>query len=337
MKERVRSGVRWFALVIVVAAPAVASWRGLVGFGVQTLGLSGGWQFVVPLVLDGAALYSAALALRAVLTGDSALGARLLTVVYALSSASFNGYHALTHDGAAAALFFAGASVSAVVLWDATLRMTRRDQLRDMGMVEGPLPRFRPLRWLVAPVETSRAWRVAVIEGISDPTQALNEVRTRRLPAGAAVRTEIEHGNDNENEGDESNVEQRIDREGRGLRGDADRGTGVPVDHHDADQGPRGHGAHGRDRRGLVRPGVLSNGNLLQHAAEQHVDAPVELAGLSKADAVRAAFDALGKRDIPAALAWCHARGVSVDRSYAYTVTWSPKLRVVNHHDPVAP
>lgn len=335
-REQARSLSGTALLTVVVGAPAAASWHGLTGFGTSVLGLSSAWSVVVPLTLDAAACYTAWLALRAVLHGDSALVPRLLTVAYALASAGFNVVHALTvHEGVAGAAYFGGAALSAALLWDITLRAWRRDQLRALGLVEGPLPRFRSVRWLVAPVETSRAWRVAVIEGISDPIQALNEVRTRRQPAGTALRPAIEHGNGNE--GDESDGEQRIDREGRGLRGDTDRGTGVPVDRHDADQGSGRDGPHGGDGRGLVWTGVLSDRDLLQHAAEQHVEDSAGLAGLSKADAVRAAFDALGKRDIPAALAWCQSRGVSVDRSYAYTVTWSPKLHVVNHHNPVAP
>lgn len=47
---------------------------------------------------------------------------------------------------------------------------------------------------------------------------------------------------------------------------------------------------------------------------------------------MRAAFDELGKRDVPAALGWLTEHGITVDRSYAYTVTWpsTPALHAVD-------
>src|SRR3954452_16237962 len=82
--------VRALPLVIVVVAPAAASWLGLVTVGHEWLGLAEAWGFLVPLVFDAAALYVAALSWRAVLAGDSALVDRLLVCVYALGSAGLN-------------------------------------------------------------------------------------------------------------------------------------------------------------------------------------------------------------------------------------------------------
>lgn len=182
------------ALAVVVIAPAAASWHGLVAAGRDLFGLTDGWEYVVPLTLDGAALYSGTLAIRAVLHGDSAFGARALTALYAMAAAGFNGYHALHTPGGQipAAMFFAGASVSAVVLWDVTLRALRRDQLREMGVIEPPLPRWRLLRWLVAPISTGRAWRLAVIEQISDPSDALKLAAARKAER-EAERKALEH------------------------------------------------------------------------------------------------------------------------------------------------
>ncbi|MGH7743541.1 MAG: hypothetical protein ACREQ5_01790 [Candidatus Dormibacteria bacterium] len=47
----------------------------------------------------------------------------------------------------------------------------------------------------------------------------------------------------------------------------------------------------------------------------------------TKGDAVRAAFAALGKRDVPAALAWLASRNVIVDASTAYGVRRALTLR----------
>lgn len=173
-------------LVVVVGAPAAASWHGLTAAGEQALGLPGAWSVLVPLVLDGAALYAAVLALRDVLSGDAAAGNRALVWAYALFSAGLNAWYADRVGGLPAALFYALASVSAVILWDRTLRALRRDALRAQGAVQPPTPRFRVARWVVAPGETARAWRVAVIEGITDPADAVQAARALR--AGSPVR-----------------------------------------------------------------------------------------------------------------------------------------------------
>lgn len=247
------SGLGAVALLAVVGAPAAASWHGLVHFARAELQLAGGWEYIVPVSLDGAAIYSATLALRAVLRGDSAIGARVLTCMYALGAAAAN---AVAATGTSAALFFGGMSVSAVVLWDATLRMARRDQLRQLGVIEGPAARFRPLRWVLAPGETAAAWRVAVVEGICEP--------------GAAVR----------------------------------------------------------EVRGLPAPPALTAGGVDDLAGE--------VAGLSKADAVRAAVTELGTDAEPAAVvAWLQARGLVVAPSYVSDVARRDRTKHISDVTPL--
>ncbi|WP_308252887.1 DUF2637 domain-containing protein [Pseudonocardia sp. ICBG601] len=161
-------------LSVVVLAPEAAAWQGLVGFARGPLGLSGGWEFLVPLLFGAAAFYVALLAQRFVLRGDSAVVERGLTWLYASAGAGFNFWFAASSGrGFASAVFFGGASLSAVLLWDRTLRAWRRDQLRGAGLLERPLPRFRVLRWVLAPATTFRAFRVAVLNGVSSPGEAL--------------------------------------------------------------------------------------------------------------------------------------------------------------------
>ena len=169
-------------LALVVGAPAAASWQGLTAAGRDSLGLTGPSAALVPLVLDAAALFAAVLSLRDVLAGDTAIGNRVLVWAYALGSAGMNLWHADRTHGLAAGLFFAAASVSAVVLWDRTLRAARRSHLREAGAMPSPTPRFRPARWVVAPGETARAWRLAVIEGVTDPTEAVALTRHDQSP-----------------------------------------------------------------------------------------------------------------------------------------------------------
>jgi hypothetical protein len=150
IRQRVAGSLGGSALALVVVAPAAASWHGLTGWA-RAHGAAGGWAYLVPLVVDGAAAYAAWLALRDVLHGRSSLVNRLLVWTYAAGSAALNAAHANVTGGLGAAAFFAGASASAALLWDRTLRNARWDQLSALGLIEAPLPRFRALRWLLAP------------------------------------------------------------------------------------------------------------------------------------------------------------------------------------------
>lgn len=167
-------------LAVVVLAPVVASWHGLVAAGHGALGLSGTWAFLVPLVFDAAAAYAAVLALRSVLAGDSAMVDRALVWTYATGSAALNVWYAETVRGLPAALFYGAASVSAVLLWDRTLRALRRTALHERGMIQPPAPHYRLARWVIRPVETTRAWAYGVTEGVSDPATALAGIRAGR-------------------------------------------------------------------------------------------------------------------------------------------------------------
>jgi len=250
-KQGMRAGASTLLLVVVIGAPAAASWHGLTAAGRDALGLPGAWSALVPLVVDAAAAYAAVLALRDVIEGDAAGVNRLLVWCYALASAGLNVWHAERIGGVPAAVFYGLASVSAVVLWDRTLRAARRDTLRALGAVAAPAPRFRMARWVVAPGETARAWRLAVIEGVCEPGEA---VRLARAPRAVAAPT--------------ADVGALISGDGR---------------------------------------------------AYQVVD---EVAGLSKADAVRAAVAALGVEAAPTAVvAWLQTRGLPVAPSYVSDVT----------------
>lgn len=181
-RRQAQTALSGVMLAVVVGAPAAASFHGLTQAGTGALGLSDGWEILVPLVLDAGAAYTAVLALRDVLSGDSAVLNRALTWLYALGGAGLNAWWGQTLN-TAAALYFAAATLSAVVLWDRTLRAMRRDQLRDRGAVQDPTPRFRPARWLVAPGETARAWRAAVLENVTDPATAVELARAEKARA----------------------------------------------------------------------------------------------------------------------------------------------------------
>ncbi|MFE7778405.1 DUF2637 domain-containing protein [Streptomyces sp. NPDC057445] len=180
-KEAVYGTASYVLLFCCAAVAAALSFHGLVGFGRQNLNLSGGWEYLVPFGLDGAAMFCSVLAVREASHGDAALGSRLLVWMFAGAAAWFNWVHAprgLGHDGAPH--FFAGMSLSAAVLFDRALKQTRRAALREQGLVPRPLPQIRVVRWLRAPRETFGAWSLMLLEGVRTLDEAVDEVREDR-------------------------------------------------------------------------------------------------------------------------------------------------------------
>ncbi|KOV65967.1 membrane protein [Streptomyces sp. AS58] len=177
-KEAVYGTASYVLLFCCAAVAAALSFHGLVGFGRQNLGLSGGWEYLVPFGLDGAAMFCSVLAVREASHGDAALGSRILVWTFAGAAAWFNWVHAprgLDHAGAPH--FFAGMSLSAAVLFDRALKQTRRAALREQGLVPRPLPQIRVVRWLRAPRETYKAWSLMLLENVRTLDEAVEEVR----------------------------------------------------------------------------------------------------------------------------------------------------------------
>lgn len=194
--QKVVGAGRGVLLAIVVLAPEAAAWQGLLSLARNQFHIPSPWEFLVPLLFGAAAFYVALLAQRYVLRGDSAITERLLTWAYAAAGAGFNfwnGQESGQEHATAVALFFGGASLSAALLWDRTLRAWRRDQLREIGALERPLPRFRALRWVLAPTGTFKAFRVSVLAGLSTPAEALAMVESRgqTSPAPLAGQAEL--------------------------------------------------------------------------------------------------------------------------------------------------
>ncbi|MGW2084926.1 DUF2637 domain-containing protein [Streptomyces sp. NPDC001880] len=180
-KEALYATASYVLLFCCAAVAAALSFHGLVGFGKQNLGLSGGWEYLVPFGLDGAAMFCSVLAVREASHGDAALGSRLLVWTFAGAAAWFNWVHAPRGiDHAGAPHFFAGMSLSAAVLFDRALKQTRRAALREQGLVPRPLPQIRIVRWLRAPRETFNAWSLMLLEGVRTLDEAVEEVREDR-------------------------------------------------------------------------------------------------------------------------------------------------------------
>lgn len=188
-KEALYGSASYVLLFACASVAAALSFHGLVGFGEENLNLTGGWQYLVPFGLDGAAMFCSVLAVREASHGDAAFGSRLLVWLFAAASAWFNWVHAPRggdHNGAPQ--FFAGMSLSAAVLFDRALKQTRRAALREQGLVPRPLPQIRMVRWLRAPVETYRAWSLMLLENVRSLDEAVEEVREDKRDREAAAQ-----------------------------------------------------------------------------------------------------------------------------------------------------
>ncbi|MFF4543911.1 DUF2637 domain-containing protein [Streptomyces sp. NPDC001435] len=228
-KEAIYGTASYVLLFCCAAVAAALSFHGLVGFGQQNLGLTDGWEYLVPFGLDGAAMFCSVLAVREASHGDAALGSRILVWTFAGAAAWFNWVHAprgIGHDGAPQ--FFSGMSLSAAVLFDRALKQTRRAALREQGLVPRPLPQIRIVRWLRAPRETYKAWSLMLLEGVRSLDEAVEEVREdQRQKEQTRLRRR---------------EQQRVERAqlkaiSRGHRGFVGRGTGRQMEMHEVERG----------------------------------------------------------------------------------------------------
>jgi hypothetical protein len=192
-KEAVYGATSYLLLFLCAAVAAALSFHGLVGFGRQNLNLSGGWEYLVPFGLDGAAMFCSVLAVREASHGDAAFGSRFLVWTFAGASAWFNWVHAPrgdVHEGAPQ--FFAGMSIAAAVLFDRALKQTRKAALREQGLVPRPLPQIRLARWLRSPIETYGAWSMMLLEGVRTLDEAVDIVRDdKKEKAQARARARL--------------------------------------------------------------------------------------------------------------------------------------------------
>lgn len=165
--------------------------------------LAGGWPVAILFAgaLESIALYLAAEAHAAMLSGDAALMRRAASYAAASLVGVLNWLHWADVPGRQAEILgwvFAGFSVVSPWLWSIRSRSMRRDALREAGLIDPRAVRFAPIRWLLFPVRTFRAFRAAVGEGVVDPQEAwaLAPAKTPAAPApvepvGVPVTVEV--------------------------------------------------------------------------------------------------------------------------------------------------
>ncbi|MFE0525849.1 hypothetical protein [Streptomyces sp. NPDC058954] len=179
-------------LAVVIVAPVALSSQDLVKWAASPtgLGLSGVWPYITFIALDCAAVLCIALTMHAYYRGQAAGMAHTLVWVFAGMSAFANWRQTLNTVAADDNWFLPSMSILGAVLLEIVIRRMRRYARAEQGVYENPLPRFRFLRWIVAFTETRNAWRIAVVEGVSDPRDAVKMARGTAVPTKPVDETD---------------------------------------------------------------------------------------------------------------------------------------------------
>jgi len=164
------------AYAVVVPAPFVLSFASLAAWARDHVGLTGALPYVVPLALDASAVVCICLTFLAVMRADGAGAARFLVWLIAGGSAVANARHG-ADTSLDATILLAAMPLLTMLLVDIGFRRVLRNALAARGAIEPPLPRYRAVRWAIAPRETARAWGVGVREQITSPAAALAQSR----------------------------------------------------------------------------------------------------------------------------------------------------------------
>uniref|UniRef100_UPI003F49723F hypothetical protein n=1 Tax=Actinoplanes sp. CA-084688 TaxID=3239901 RepID=UPI003F49723F len=174
--------VAFLGFAVVMAAIEYLTFRGQLAFGEHYMHLSGFGLGATYLALQGGMLATAALGLWSVLSHDGYFTHRMWTAVF-LAAAALADYLGAKAAGwpTTGALYVAGFSLAALRTWHAILRRLRRDMSPAY-----PLWRFPLLRWVLAPRETRRAFRLSYLDAIS-PDEALSRIRGELAPPPALL------------------------------------------------------------------------------------------------------------------------------------------------------
>jgi len=174
--------VAFAGFAVVMAAIEYLAFRGQLAFGQYYMHLSGYGLAATYLALQGGMLATAALGLWSVLSRDGYVGHRVWTAIF-LAAAALADYLGAQAAGwpTVGALYVAGFSLAALRTWHAILRRLRRDMSPTM-----PFLRFPVLRWMLAPGETRKAFRVSYLDALA-PAEALARVRGELAPPPALL------------------------------------------------------------------------------------------------------------------------------------------------------
>ena len=165
-------------LLLAVLAPAVLFWlavligsgRSLVGFGRDDLNWKGGWEYLVPLTLDGVAVAFGALAFRAIAKKRNPDRAYRVVWMATAASAAINFFHEINGSKLGAG-YLAILSLFGMLIFHELLAQFEE----GAEWIKRTNPKFG-LRWLTWPTNTLCAWvawRNYPITGDADATIGL--------------------------------------------------------------------------------------------------------------------------------------------------------------------
>jgi hypothetical protein len=163
------------ALAVPLALVNSAAIYGQAGWAYERLVASWMLAYLFAGALESVGIYLAAEAHAALMAGDASLRLRLGSYGIGMLVGGLNYWHFAGPHGRPTALAVTFGALSSISpwLWAIRSRSLNRDRLRQLGLVDPRAVRFSPLRWLLYPARTFRAFRAAVWAGVVEPAAAV--------------------------------------------------------------------------------------------------------------------------------------------------------------------
>jgi hypothetical protein len=138
--------------------------------------------------VESIGVYLAVEAHAALMAGDASARLRTGSYLIGLAAGALNYWHfaSAAFRPTSVAVAFGLLSAISPWLWAIRSRSLNRGRLRELGQVDPRAVRFAPLRWVLFPVRTTRAFRGAVWAGIVQPADAIALYDARRAVRGTA-------------------------------------------------------------------------------------------------------------------------------------------------------
>jgi uncharacterized protein DUF2637 len=329
-------------LTTVITAPIVLSSQDLIKWATspEGLGMDQALGWIVILALDLAAATCVGMVTFSAWRGEGGGTFHLLTWMFALASAWANYRHGTSTPAKDDEYFFPAMSLAGPLLLDITLARIKSWVRKEQKTQMSARPRFGA-RWIpgVAFRETAMAWAASRREDIAKPADAIAYVRESRAVKNMNEIDAIRYAWSALNTFDEYRARTWLTARGVNVSQNA-------ID--DATAGRPRTPLAGVSDTGPI-PAIRSDRAELPPTTLPAIPAPTsgefaEDAAMldalkSKRDKIRHAFAAIGEYDVSRAVEWLLDRGVSVDKSDAYSVRKTAQeadragtLRVVGTH-----
>ncbi len=187
-QDELAEGAIAAGLALLVAIGFVASWETLRDLAATAAGFSSWLAPVVPLSFD---LGIVVLSLKVVLAAREGRAATTLRALVVALSAATVAANATAAGGVTGRLLHAVPPAMFVICFESVVVTARQRALERLGLQPPRLPHVRPLLWLLAPSDTWREWRTAVLAGAGNhvnPVTAIDMAHSRTPPPVPAER-----------------------------------------------------------------------------------------------------------------------------------------------------